>query len=511
MSERNFGSNISIWIGTVTNVMDPHRSGRVQVRVFGKHDDVVNIPNEDLPWAQVVQPVTSAARGRIGTAPVGMVVGTRVIGQWLDSDQQYPIVTGTVGRAGTAIAGQTEGGAPAINTDTGSIPAATQNSVCNAYTSLDPNRLTIASIDSNAIDIDSVTANTGVVVTQEVEEGMQFANAATTASASANESDVLTIMNQVDPNGTISSLKCFVPAATSISLTIDLGSIAAGFINMIADALIRALLDLMELLGINAVLRAISLAGAALANFQDALNTILSGDICAAPRALNSMAAGTQALARSVANIQTAISRGANSVETIRNRLGYAKEEILARAPTVLFRPVSVVVTAPAGYTQQYYAYNSDPYPGYIRWTDASGTRDPVFTPRNGQPNYTSATQHSSYDVSRATQASLYGLITTGRLNTASLQNTLLNATGIGQASALAKVIGGGNPLQILAATAVLAPRIYSSVTGLFNARISVSVLPNTEAVQRSVDRFTQAQSLLSVRRAQMESAFRRL
>jgi hypothetical protein len=290
-----------------------------------------------------------------------------------------------------------------------------------------------------------------------------------------------------------------------------LGSIAAGFINMIVDALIRVLLDLMELLGINAVLRAISLAAAALANFKAALDAILTGGICAAPAALNSMATGTQALARSVANIQTAISRGADSVQTIRNRLGYAKQEILSRAPTVLFKPISLVVDAPAGYTQNYYSYDSDPYPGYIRWTDASGTRDPVFTLRNGQPNYTSATQHSSYDVSRATQASLYGLITTGRLNTSSLQDTLVRATGIGQISALTRVIGGGNPLQILAATAVLAPRIYSSVTGLFNARLSISVLPNTQAIQRSVDRFTQAQSLLAVRRAQMENAFRSL
>ena len=511
MPETNFGETVSIWIGTVINVMDPHQSGRVQIRVLGQHDDIVNIPDSDLPWAQVLQPVTSAARGRIGTAPVGLVVGSRVMGYWLDQDQQYPIVMGSIGRAGIPIPGQTEGGAPAVNTAAGSIPGATRNSVFNAYTSLNTDRLTINSIDSGALNIDIVTVNTGAVITTEVENGMQFADSATTASASANESDVLTIIKQVDPNGTISSLKCFVPAAITISLTIDLGSIAAGFINMIVDALIRTLLDLMELLGINAVLRSISLAAAALANFEAALNAILTGGICAAPAALNSMATGTQALARSVANIQTAISRGANSVQTIRDRLGYTKQEILSRAPTVLFRPISVVIDAPAGYTQNYYSYDRDPYPGYIRWTDASGTRDPVFTLRNGQPNYISATQHSSYDVSRATQASLYGLITTGRLNTASLQNTLLNATGIGQASALAKVIGGGNPLQILAAAAVLAPRIYSSVTGLFNTRLSISVLPNTQAIQRSVDRFTQAQSLLAVRKAQMENAFRSL
>lgn len=511
MTERNFGDETLRWIGIVTNVMDPHQSGRVQVRVFGLHDDVVNIPDEDLPWAQIIQPVTSAARGRIGTAPVGLVVGSRVVGYWLDSDQQYPIVLGTVGRAGSPVPGQTTGGAPTINTAVGSIPGATQNSASNPYTRLDPTRVNIRLIDSGSANIDEVELTAGTVITDEVESTMRFPTAATTASAGDNETNILAILNQVDPNNTISSLQCLVPAATQLSITIDLGSIAAGFINLLVDALNRAIIELMELLGINSVLRGITAAAAAIANFADALNAILTGGVCAAPAALNSMAAGTQALARSVANFQTAIDRGANSAETLRNRLGYIKEDILARAPTTLFAPVSVVVTAPTGFVQNYYAYDTDPYPGYIRWTDPTGTRDPVFTLRNGQPNYISAVQHTSYDMSRLVQSSMYGLLTTGRLNTTTLQGVLLQAVGVTQAQALARVIGTGNPLQIITAAASLAPRVVAGVAGLYNSRVSISVLPNTEAIQDSVNRFTQAQTLLAVRRSQMENAFRRL
>jgi hypothetical protein len=511
MTERNFGESISTWIGIVTNVMDPHQSGRVQIRVFGRHDDTANIPDEDLPWAQVIQPVTSAARGRIGTAPVGLVVGSRVFGFWLDRDQQYPMVLGAVGRAGAPVPGQTDGGAPAVNTSFGSIPSATVNSASNPYSSLAPERITISSVNSGETNIDEVTNTEGAVITSAVEEGMQFAQFPTTAAADTNSEDILGILNAVDPSSTLAALQCFPGAATRISISIDLGAIAAGFINMVADALTRTLLDLMEQLGINSVLRALDSAAFALANFRAAFDALQSGGLCGAPAALNAMDAGTRALARSYSNIQTAVRRGANSPQTLRRRLGQTQQEILSRTPGTLFRPVSVVVTAPVGYVQEYHSFARDPYPGYIRWNDPTGAGAPAFTLRNGQPNYVSATQHASYDVSGAIRSSLLGALRTGRLNTSSLQGILAQATGVAQISALRGVIGSGNPVQILSAAARLIPSIYGSVTGLFNPSISVSVLPNAEAVQQSMQRFTQAQSVLAIRAAQMENAVRSL
>lgn len=509
MTERNFGESPQLWIGIVTNVYDPHEGGRVQVRIFGRHDDTVNIPDADLPFAQVMQPVTSAARGRMGTAPVGLVVGSRVIGLWLDRDHQFPLVLGSVGRAGEERPGVTEGGAPAINTDLGSVPAATQLSADNAYSSLYSGRVGIKDIDSGAADIDSVPRTEGVVVTQEVEKGMSYAEFPTTAAADASSDDILTILSNIDPKGVLSSLQCLPGAATQISITIDLGSVAAGFINMLADAMTRAILNLMETLGVNSVLRALDSAAFALANFKSAIDALQSGGICGAPAALNFMDTGTRALARSYTNIQTAVQRGSNSSQALKRQLGYTQQEILSRTPSALFRPISVVVTVPNGYVQEYYSYNSDPYPGYIRWTDPSGAGDPVFTLRNGQPNFVSATQHTSYDVSRSLQNDLLRSLSTGRLSTSSLQSSLLQATGFAAGASLARTIGGGNPLQILSAAARLAPTIFGGVSGIFNPRFSVSVLPNAGAVQQSVQRFTQAQTILATRRARMESAFR--
>jgi hypothetical protein len=509
MTERNFGESTGNWIGIVTNVMDPHESGRVQVRVFGRHDDVVNIPDEDLPWAQVIQPVTSAARGRIGTAPVGMVVGTRVFGHWLDRDHQYPLVMGTVGRAGAAVPGQTEGGAPAVNTAFGSIPPATVNSASNPYSSLAPERILVSSINAGETNVDEVTSTEGAVVTTAVEEGMAYAEVPTTASADPQEGDILAILSQIDPRNQIAALQCFPAAATRLNISIDLGAIAAGFINVVADALTRTILDLMEQLGVNSVLRALDQASFALANFRAAFDALQSGGICGAPVALNAIDTGTRALVRSYSNIQTAIQRGSNTPQTLRRRLGQTQQEILSRGPTEAFRPVSVVLTAPVGYVQEYHSFARDPYPGYIRWNDPTGVGGPVFTSRNGQPNFVSAQQEASFNVSGAIRSTLFNAIRTGTLNTTNLQSILSQATGVAQASALRSVIGGGNPAQILAAAARLIPQIYASLTGLFNPSISVSVLPNSGAIEQSMQRFTQAQSVLAIRRTQMENAFR--
>ena len=88
------------FIAEVRNLKDEWESGRVQVRVYGRHDDEENIKDEDLPWAMPLQPITSAATGRMGTSPTGMIVGSRVFGYFLDEAEQYPVIVGTFARAG---------------------------------------------------------------------------------------------------------------------------------------------------------------------------------------------------------------------------------------------------------------------------------------------------------------------------------------------------------------------------------------------------------------------------
>lgn len=516
MTERNLGDTVKMWLGTVTNVMDPHQSGRVQVRVVGRHDDFVNIPTADLPWAQVLQPVTSAARGRIGTAPVGLVVGSIVFGIWVDSDQQYPIVLGSMGRAGRLIPNQSTGGAPAVDIAVGSIPSATQNDANNPYSSLYNTRVNIQDIDSGQQNIDGVPLGTGVAVTQAVEEGMQNANTPTTGSAEPSETNVLQILRRVDPTSSLSSLPCLPFNALQLQIQIDLGSIAAGLINVITDAVTNALLSIMESLGINSVLNAIEQAANGIANFRDALDALASGGLCGAPKALSSINAGTQALARSYSSLQNAALRFGNSTSEIRRTLSFTQTNIISNVPTALFRPINISLTPPNNYVQEYYAANADPYPGYIRWYDPNDpSAQAVFTLRNGQPNFISAQQHVQFDVEQAARTALQTAITGGNLTSSTLNTVMNQVVGIGQIQGYVRSMGNGfNPATIagMASLALrVAPLVIGTVRGVFEGNISVSVLTNTGQIRNAATNFTRLQTTLAMRRARLETALRRI
>lgn len=87
------------WVGVVEDRNDPLFLGRCRVRVVGYHNaSKTELPTSDLPWAFPMQPITSAAMTGIGSAPVGPVEGTWVIGFFRDGDDcQEPIMMGTLG------------------------------------------------------------------------------------------------------------------------------------------------------------------------------------------------------------------------------------------------------------------------------------------------------------------------------------------------------------------------------------------------------------------------------
>lgn len=77
---------------------DPLKLGRCKVRVFGLHSaNKIDLPTADLPWATLMQPVTSAAMSGIGQSPTGLVEGTIVVVMFTDQFQQQPIIIGSIG------------------------------------------------------------------------------------------------------------------------------------------------------------------------------------------------------------------------------------------------------------------------------------------------------------------------------------------------------------------------------------------------------------------------------
>lgn len=97
MTERYMGLDIQWFIAKVVDrENDETQSGKIKIRILGVHDDESNIPDERLPWAYPMVPITSPSTDRIGVVPVGVTANSTVFGFWIDRDRQIPIVIGTM-------------------------------------------------------------------------------------------------------------------------------------------------------------------------------------------------------------------------------------------------------------------------------------------------------------------------------------------------------------------------------------------------------------------------------
>lgn len=93
-----YGDQVRWFVGEVVNVKDdPLKLGRAQVRAFGVYDEIEDV---DLPWAQIVVPITQGVHEGKGQY-LGMLVGTQVFGIFLDGqNSQLPMVIGSIPKDG---------------------------------------------------------------------------------------------------------------------------------------------------------------------------------------------------------------------------------------------------------------------------------------------------------------------------------------------------------------------------------------------------------------------------
>ena len=98
MSEFMGKNGFQWFVGVVEDRQDPQTLGRLRVRCLRYHtDDLVKLPTSDLPWAHVMNPITSATVSGLGQTPLGAVEGTWVVGFFQDGgDAQQPIIIGTL-------------------------------------------------------------------------------------------------------------------------------------------------------------------------------------------------------------------------------------------------------------------------------------------------------------------------------------------------------------------------------------------------------------------------------
>ena len=100
MYDNNFlGKNNFIWFnGVVEDRNDPQKLGRLRVRCVGIHtDNKDELPTADLPWSQLIHPITSSGISGLGSSPGFIVEGSWVFGYFRDGyAMQEPMVIGTL-------------------------------------------------------------------------------------------------------------------------------------------------------------------------------------------------------------------------------------------------------------------------------------------------------------------------------------------------------------------------------------------------------------------------------
>ena len=240
MTDRFIGSNDSRFIGKVVNVMDPKKQGRVQVRVFGLHDDDVKIPDKDLPWAMPIVPITHGAsfQGK-GQAPVGVVPGTVVVGYFLDTDRTMLRLEGSVPSAGRTKPGRIVDGSYELDDELHDVPHASREMDLNAAIGLK----NLPAISQRGTSFSTVSAGVGHL-------------AAVTPG-------ILTNLIDSDPNNLSGAMNFAVKGMSKIifinSLTAQDGNIATA-----AIALHRVMATAMLIHGVTNTIRNVNSIGSAL-------------------------------------------------------------------------------------------------------------------------------------------------------------------------------------------------------------------------------------------------------
>ena len=95
-----FTGYVRAFLGSVVDVKDPEKRGRVRIRVPNDDDGV---DDENLAWAFPLNPVQSATQylekaGGVGLSPLGLLPGSFVYGFFLDSSKELRLVLGTIPR-----------------------------------------------------------------------------------------------------------------------------------------------------------------------------------------------------------------------------------------------------------------------------------------------------------------------------------------------------------------------------------------------------------------------------
>jgi len=129
---------------------------------------------------------------------------------------------------------------------------------------------------------------------------------------------------------------------------------------------------------------------------------------------------------------------------------------------------------------------------------------EPIYTLRNGQPNFISAQQHTQYDTQQALVTSLGSEFIQGSVSAPGLMSAIRGSIDFAKISGATKVMGSGYSLSsIINMAASLIPLLVQGVSTVLNPKLNVSIVVDKGAFDTLGKEFMQKQAMLS-RRSQL-------
>jgi hypothetical protein len=316
VTERAFGSNFKWFVAKVVNrgdgkdaaEKDKTESGRVQIRIYGKHDDEKNIPDSTLPWAIPMLPINSGAgRAGVSASPLGLQKDSQVVGFFADSDENIPILMGILVRSGKDGGNDGE----TVTSENNDLPKGARTAATSGGDENDknPGKSIINDIGQN---------------NQQLIDKKTIGNIAFEPGTSA-----LDYINKADPSNLSGSISGALSGMKSMTSTLNVASsLLSNF-----SGLMSGKLNLTSLLSIGA-------QAAGLKNYVPNIGAIsgLSGSATAVARSIGN-ASSTANIAK---NLLAGAFSGGNPLETVLGGLGgLGGLQSLAGKATGLLGPIS--------------------------------------------------------------------------------------------------------------------------------------------------------------------------
>lgn len=384
----------------VRDIMDPMKSGRVKIRQYKRQDNEQLVKDEQLAWAIPLMPPTAASTAKLGSSPVGLRVGSRVMVMYQDDDpsQQYPIILGAFQRAGSP---KSKGGTTDTNTSQADVQLKDSDNPGSFKYPNELNKLEHAPqktyynkrLGGKEYDPSKEAHKFNQEPYQDHDEGKSaFAEARKltneeegdkprgVASGDPDKKTIKTILDQTDPQrisqilpqmyNQFEKIKQIISSPATMSASFGGGggggasaapSVSSAVKNQVQDALTGALIILTKKYGY-----AVVLASFTALFVRETFNNVLP-------------------------EFKPIVYGAFVNLVKLINEYGEKNIPLLTPPPVVLGEkiPFPIVTSIPDFYVQEFYPSDVDPYPGYIQWQGMNG--DYIYTLRT-QTDYPFAT-----------------------------------------------------------------------------------------------------------------------